>query len=101
MLCAKKLHWSPIDDRMPSGSCHTVSDRVGSVASSKPGWEWTPNPTEVTREHRPRLLLVSCHEETQDKVDSFLPVVWCLSAHHVWRRSDEEAGKERCYEAGC
>lgn len=83
--------------KIPSGSCWTVSCRSRLAASRTSGRESTPNPTDVTKNCWHRLLLVSCHEETQNEVDGFLPVVWCLPAHHVGRRSDEEARKERCW----
>lgn len=43
---------------------------------------------------RPRLILVSGHEETQNKVDGSLSVVRRLPARQVGGRSNEEAGKE-------
>ena len=64
------------------------------IAASKSSWESAENPTDTMMKPRPPLLLVYCHEETQNKVDGFLPVMWCLSAHHVGGWSDEEAGKE-------
>lgn len=44
----------------------------------------------------PWLLFVACHEETQDKVYRFLPVLLRLPAREVGRRSDEEAAEKCC-----
>lgn len=45
-------------------------------------------------ERGPWLLFVSCHEETQDKVHDFLPVLLRLPARQLGGRSDEEAAEK-------
>lgn len=62
--------------------CHSILDIQGKWGYGKLQiWEG------------PWLLFVSCHEETQNKVHGFLPVLLRLPARQLGGRSDEEAAE--------
>lgn len=76
---------SPTDETIASGSCCTGTDGSNTVGEER---------------HPSQLILVPRHEEPQDEVVGFLPLLWRLPAHHVRWRSDEEAGKQCGYHRG-